>query len=410
MIDAAALSNPQLIFLIGGVIILTVLVKSGVERLGAPPLVGFIALGFLLNLAHLRFDVLAEGGRELFRLLAEIGVFTLMFRIGLESDIAGLLRQLRRASFVWLGGVAASGALGYATAAWVLGLAMLPSLFVAIALTATSVGVSVALWHEAGALGSPTGRLLLVLAELDDISGILLMALLLAVAPVLLSGQGEGVLLLVAETGGLLLLKLAVFLLWCYAFAVLFESRITGFFRRGAAPPAPMLVVAGMGIVIASLAGMLGLSIAVGAFFAGLVFSRDPASDKIDASFNALYELFTPFFFVGIGLLIDPRGLDAALGLGLALLAAAVVGKSLGHGLPAFWSAGWSGGVLVGVSMVPRAEIAMIVMEQGLNLGEWAVPPEVYAAMVLVSAATCLITPLAVRRLLQQWPEVARER
>jgi Kef-type K+ transport system membrane component KefB len=407
VIDAAFSSHPQLILLIGSVIILTVLLKSGLERLGVPSLVGFIALGFLLNLAHLRFDVLAGGGRELFRLLAEVGVFTLMFRIGLESDIVGLLQQLRRASAVWLGGVAASAALGYATAAWVLGLALLPSLFVAIALSATSVGVSVALWHEAGALGSPTGKLLLVLAELDDISGILLMALLLAVAPVLLSGQGEGLWFILGQTGGLLLLKLAVFLVLCYGFAVLFESRVTGFFRHCAAPPAAMLLVSGMGIVIASLAGLLGLSIAVGAFFAGLVFSRDPASDKIDASFTALYELFTPFFFVGIGLLIDPRGLDAALWLGLALLAAAVLGKSLGHGLPTLRSAGWSGAVLVGVSMVPRAEIAMIVMEQGLNLGEWAVPPEVYSAMVLVSAATCLITPLAVRRLLHRWPEMA---
>ena len=400
------LSHPWLILLIGVIIVLAILVKSGLRRLGLPPLVGFIALGFLLNLAHIEFGLLDTGAQHIFQWLAEIGVITLLFRIGLESNLTGLLRQLRRASLVWLGGVTVSAALGYLAAAFV-GLALIPRLFVAIALTATSVGVSVSIWHEAGVLETPTGELLVDVAEMDDVSGIIFMALLFAIAPVLKSGQNAALFSLVFETGALLLLKLGLFGLLCYGFAHYLEDHVTIFFRRFGTPPAPMLVVAGLGFIMASLAGVLGFSLAIGAFFAGLVFSRDPEAVRIDASFDSLYELFSPFFFVGLGLHLDPRGLSGALGLGLVLLIAGVVGKLLGHGFPALPSLGWSGAILVGVSLAPRAEIAMIIMEQGLKLGRWAVPSEVYAAMVLVSAATCVITPFVVRSLLTRWPEAA---
>lgn len=276
----------------------------------------------------------------------------------------------------------------------------------AIALTATSVGVSVGIWHEAGALDSPQSELLVDVAEMDDISGIILMALLFAVAPVLHRGANLEVWPIALKTGILLLLKLVLFALLCYGLAHYLESRITGFFRRFATPPAPMLVVVGLGFIMASLAGLLGFSLAIGAFFAGLVFSRDPDAVRIDAAFDSLYELFSPFFFVGLGRHLDPRGLSGALALGLALLLAGAAGKIVGHGFSALPVLGWSGALLLGVSMVPRAEIALIIMEQGLTLGEWAVPTEAYAAMVLVSAATCLFTPFVVRSLLKGRPGV----
>ena len=97
--------------------------------------------------------------------------------------------------------------------------------------------------------------------------------------------------------------------------------------------------------------------------------------------------------------------LVVALGLGLVLLLGAFLGKTIGTGAPTWVVLGGSGAVLVGLSMVPRAEIAMIVMEQGLELGSWAVPSEAYAAMVMMSAATCIFSPLAVRHLLKRWPQ-----
>ncbi|MFP3868375.1 MAG: cation:proton antiporter [Desulfobacteraceae bacterium] len=399
------ISHPLVILLVGILVVLAMLAKSGCHRAGIPPLIGYILLGFLLSCIDVQVGCVA-GCHEIFKLLAEIGVIVLLFRIGLESNVSGLLHQLRRASLIWVAGVLCSGLLGYLAAALILGLPLISSLFVAIALTATSIGVSVAAWQDAQALNSSTGELLIDVAELDDISGIVLMALLFAVVPVLQGQANKSLLPVVGLTAILLLAKLAGFGTFCSLFSLWIERQVTEFFARITSPPHLALVVAGISFMMAALAALLGFSVAIGAFFAGLVFSRDPQAVKIDASFEALYDFFSPFFFIGIGLNIDPGAISAGLELGLLLLVVAILGKLLGHGLPAVITLGWTGALVLGLSMIPRAEIAMIIMERGLSLGSWAVPPAVYAAMVLVLATTCIISPITVRPLLRRWPQI----
>ena len=88
---------------------------------------------------------------------------------------------------------------------------------------------------------------------------------------------------------------------FCLVFARYAERRIVRFIRA-AAPPGPILIVTGIGIVIAGTAGQLGFSLAIGALFAGLVFSRDPEVVRMETLFGPIHELFMPFFFVAIGL------------------------------------------------------------------------------------------------------------
>jgi Kef-type K+ transport system membrane component KefB len=171
-----------------------------------------------------------------------------------------------------------------------------------------------------------------------------------------------------------------------------------------------MLAVAGIGIIIAAVAGLIGFSLAIGAFFAGLVFSRDPEAVRMEASFLPVYELFSPFFFIGIGLKIDPDSFTSALGLGCILAVAAIAAKVIADGIPVSLMRGMTGGLLIGISMVPRAEIAMVIMQKGLTLGDWAVPKQVFGAMVVVSAATCILSPVAVRVMLREWPQGREER
>ena len=116
-----------------------------------------------------------------------------------------------------------------------------------------------------------------------------------------------------------------------------------------------MLEVVGVGFIIAAVAGLLGFSAAIGAFFAGLLFSRDSEAVKMDASFGALYELFTPFFFIGIGLNIEPRALNTGLIMGSVLLIAAVLGKLIGAGIPAYFATDLTGATLIGFSIILRA-------------------------------------------------------
>lgn len=393
--------------MVGVVIVLALLLRAAFKRLSLPPLTGFLLLGFGMRWLDYRLGIFSSESLEIFHLLAEIGIIALLFRIGLESKIAGLFHQLRRASFIWIGDVLVSGVLGYAFCHFILGLGLVPSLFVGTAMTATSVGVSVGVWHDAGAIKSSIGELLIDVAELDDISGILLMALLFALAPVLKSGaaMSTSLGLMVLRTSGILLLKLLGFGAFCAFFSLYIERHLTLWFERVSHPPVSMLVVAGVGFIMAALAGLVGFSSAIGAFFAGLVFSRDPESVKLDASFEPVYELLSPFFFIGIGLNIDPAVIGAGLSLGALLLVVAVLGKIAGDGLGTLLTVGWTGAILVGVSMIPRAEIAMVIMNKGLRLGPWAVPSQVYAAMAVASFSTCVLSAFAVRALLTRWPQ-----
>jgi Kef-type K+ transport system membrane component KefB len=252
-------------------------------------------------------------------------------------------------------------------------------------------------------LNSQQGRLLIDTAELDDISGVVLMALLFASLPAI-RDTGGALLPALGATSAVFLAKLVAFAAFCALFARFMEKPLISSFKRLESPPEPMIMAAGVALIIASGADFLGFSLAIGAFFAGLVFSRDPRTVKMEASFQPLYDFFSPFFFVGIGLEIAPGALVDGLGLGALLLLVAVLGKVAANFLPVWLMSGAGAGLVIGASMVPRAEIAMVIMQQGLAQGAWAVPQRVYAAMVVVTAGTCLLAPLAVRTLLERRP------
>jgi Kef-type K+ transport system membrane component KefB len=405
MLGFADESIPFLILLFGGLLVAAMLLRAGMERLGVPPLVAFLGAGVALRVADARWGVLAADSAEVLEVLGRLGVICLLFRAGLESDLPGLLGQLRRASVLWVGNLAISAAVGFAAAYWWLDLGPAASIFVAAALTATSVGVTVAVWQDAGRLKSPTGELLVDVAELDDISGVLILAVLMAVAPELRGGVSAETFPAAAEALGWVLVKLLAFGAVCFLFSRYAERRLTGFFQRFERAPDPMLTVAGVAFILAAVAGLLGFSVAIGAFFAGLAFSRDPQAVRMEASFDAVYDLLVPFFFIGIGLAMDPSAMGGAPAAALVLVAAAVVGKILANAGPGLLLADPRAALLLGISMVPRAEIAMVIMDKGRSLGDWAVSAETFGGMVLVSAATCLGTPLVLRPLIRRWGE-----
>jgi len=156
------------------------------------------------------------------------------------------------------------------------------------------------------------------------------------------------------------------------------------------------------------VAAWLEFSAALGALFAGLAFSRDPEAVNIDAGFSGVYHLLAPFFFIGIGLAVEVDAIGAALWIGLVLTLVAIAGKVLGAAIPSLLTTGSAGATLIGVSLVPRAEITMIIMERARQLGDWAVPAELFAAFVLVSVLTCLVAPIVLELLFRRWPEDVR--
>ncbi len=392
------------ILLVASVIVLCAVVRFALQRVHVPAIVGYFAIGIALRLVDDAWGIMGPGGHRIFTFLAEMGVVVLLFRVGLESKVERLLRRLRTASVIFVGDVVVSGAVGFFAARYLVGWGLIPSLFVSVALTATSVGISVSIWQDAGRLTTSAGEIMLDVAELDDLSGVLLMALLLAMAPALRGTLGHEFVPMLGALFGTFLVKLIALGLFCVLFSRYAERHVTETFQRIHSGSGALLMVLGIGIIVAAGAELLGFSVAIGAFFAGLMFSRDPTSVKLDVSFASLHDLFAPFFFVGIGLELHPSALSAGFVPIAVLLVAAAVGKLLGNGGTTWMTSGRTAALLIGVSMLPRAEIALIVMQRGLDLGDWAVPSEAYAAMVAISAILALAVPIVLRRIFERHP------
>ncbi len=403
--SASEINEPFLILLIGVIAILAVLLQSRMKALGIPSLAGFILLGFAIRAIDTQVGFLTEQALRIFDLLGKIGVICLLFRIGLDSDVVRLVKQIRHAAVIYAAGVIVNGVAGFSVAHWLLGADTIPSIFVGVALTASSVGVAVAVWQDSSALNTTAGDLLVDAAELNDLSGVVFVALLFAVAPVIRGGPIGEALPALGRTLLIVLVKLIGFSALCLLFSRFAEKRYTRFFSRVETNPGFTITLAATAFVLAAVAGLLGFSVAIGAFFAGLVFSRDPDAVRMEASFSTIYNLFVPFFFIGIGLSFDPQAAVSSLGIGAVLSVVAILPTFLavtGSSLP-FMNG--RAAVLIGLSKIPRAEITMIIMQTGRNMGSWAVPAEIFGAMVVVSLVTSTAIPLLLKRLFILWPD-----
>lgn len=395
-------SEYGLLIVLGALLILSPLTRSALERLGIPALVGYIGLGLLLNIVDQSWAVTTPQFDSVLSVLASLGVVALLFRVGLKSHTEALLAKLPDAALIWLGDVTANLILGFTVSYYVLGFTIETALVVATATSATSVAVSVGVWEETNKLDTSTGRLLLDVAELDDLSAVLLLAVVLAVVPVLQAGGGD-VLVSAGVATSMVLAKLVIFIVGCYIFAYYLEANFTRFSREvEGSTTALTITILGAGLAIAAVAGYLGFSLAIGALFAGLAFSRDPEAVRVKGRFSYFHDFLTPFFFIHIGLEMSANAFLTSLGLGLVFVAVATAGKLLGVTGFALLSLPRSDAILLGVSMVPRAEIALVVVYQCRQLGEGLVSDELFAAMVLMSIVTSMAAPMLARRQLSK--------
>jgi Kef-type K+ transport system membrane component KefB len=399
---------PALVFIFGCLVVICLLAKAALDRLSLPPILGYLVIGTLLSVLGSQLPLRGESGETVLTFLSAIGVVVLLFRVGIESDLHALMEEFSKAAAVWLPNMLISGLPGYFVTRHLLSYEFVPSLFVGVAMTATSIGVSVAVWQETEQLKTKEGRLLLDTAELDDISGVGLMALLFAIAPVLggRGGAGSGEARLLPSLGveaGLFALKFGIFVAAILALGRYLEAPLAHSARHVGNKATVLIFVVGLGFSIAGLAGWMGLSLPIGALFAGLLLSRHRKDYGFQPFYKGLYLLFVPFFFVHIGYQVDPAVALGALGAGTALALVAILGKIAGTGAVTWLFTGAYGVLLIGASMVPRAEITMVVIQRGKALGEWAMPDELYAAMVFVSAATCLGTALFLHWALRHW-------
>jgi len=366
------------------------------DRLGAPRVIGELCAGVLLGPSVLG---LIEPN-EVIRLLAEIGIILLLFEVGFETDLGRLVRAGGKSAGLALVGFAAPFLLGFALCRYVFDLSLLVSMFVGGTLTATSIGVTVRILDEIGQGSSQEGQIVLGAAVIDDVLGVVLLAVLYEFSltgSVGLINAGQ----VLAFVGGFFVL--APMIAKLLSIGIYRMHAVSS--SSGVIPTALVALV----LAFAALAHVFGAPELLGGFAAGIALSRRfflplGISLKVGAEFDRdvrdqmrpIIQLFTPVFFVMVGLSLDLSAVDWGSAFiwffSLALAVVAIGGKLVG-GL--IVNEKLHSRIVIGMAMVPRGEVGLIFAELGRVSGVF--DAEVYAGVVLVIAYTTLLSPFWIR-------------
>jgi Kef-type K+ transport system membrane component KefB len=347
------------------------------ERLHQPGIVGEIAAGILIGPSVLGWIA----PNAFLGALAQLGVMFLLFRVGLEVNSSELIGVGGRATLVAMLGAAAPFFLGWGILLlW--GRPHLEAIFTGAAMVATSVGITAQMLARKGLLEARASRIILAAAVIDDVLGLLVLALASNLARGKVNLLGLGLTALVAA--GFTVLVAA----WGSRAVGRVAPRVQERLRVGEAQFALSMCLL-FGLSAAAI--YAGVAAIVGAFLAGMALSAS-AGPRVRDLTQGVTELLVPFFLVGIGLELDLRALGSrsTLLLALAILAAAVLSKLAGCGLGAL-RLGRADALRIGIGMVPRGEVGLIVAQLGFAMG--VVSPPVYGAVVCMAVATTLIAP-----------------
>lgn len=398
-------------------------------RLGFPAVLGELLLGVVLGnlgLVGLHFfDQIPQD--PIIAFIAELGVIVLLLQIGLETRLADLVKVGPQASLVAIIGVVAPFLIGLLLAGPLLlpGQSQNTYLFLGATLAATSVGITGRVFRDLGKLDLPAARIVLGAAVIDDVLGLVILAVVSSLVQAGSVSSGE-VLLIIAKSVVFLAGSIGIGR-WVAPHSSRWLARID---QGHSMLFAQVLATA---LFLAWLAHLAGLAPIIGAFAAGLlfepVFLKDFRIPQVVADVEPLLAdspagvkekirsvllrhthhqhehmiepigyFFVPVFFVLTGMQVDLRAFadPATLGIALGITAAAIIGKLL-SGV----AAGKAGRWLVGWGMVPRGEVGLIFAMAGRQLG--VMDEGLFSAVVVMVILTTLATPPVLTALLRRW-------
>ncbi len=347
------------------------------ERLKQPPVVGELAAGILIGPSVLAWVAPAD----LLSVLAELGVMFLLFRVGLELRDFQLTKVGLDALIVAVLGVLIPFFCGLAIMVAV-GHQHVEAIFVGAALVATSIGITARVLASKGLLQERASKIILAAAIIDDVLGLLVLAVVSAVA------KGE---VNITELG--LTTVLAVgFTLIVATWGTRTMTRIVPQMERRLQTgevqfTLSMVLLFGLSL----LAIYAGVAAIIGAFLAGMALANSVDHRTAEMT-SGVTELLVPFFIAGIGLHLDLTVFrnTRTLVLGLAVLLVACASKFVGCGLGAI-RLGWGDAARIGTGMIPRGEVGMVVAQIGL--GFQVITEEVYAIVVFMAIGSTVLAP-----------------
>ncbi|RMF87173.1 MAG: cation:proton antiporter [Nitrospinota bacterium] len=396
---------------VGGEICEVYLKQPGVlGELIAGMLIGPYALGGYITIPRLGplFVLPSTGGEvtgipvstELYA-FAQIAAVILLFMAGLETDLRQFLRYGGPATVIAVGGVITPFVLGAWTTV-LFGFApsfMHPTaLFMGAIMTATSVGITARVLSDIGRLDTPEGVSILAAAVVDDVLGILVLAMVVSI-----SREGA------VSLGALGMIGAKAFGFWIglTAAVILLSRYIERFLNAFVSKGATLALALALCFVAAATAELFGLAMIIGAYAMGLGLSEREIAHRLEKALAPIYAFMVPVFFAVMGMLVNFHAMQGALMFGLVLSFLGVISKIFGCGLPAL-AVGFNrvGGFRIGIGMLPRGEVALIVA--GVGLSASVINSAEFGVAIMMTLITTLIAPIVLVPAFQRGGEGTR--
>lgn len=370
------------------------------SRLGQPPVLGELLIGVVLgNATYLGISAFEPMKADhTMDVLARLGVVLLLFQVGLESTVKEMMKVGWVSLIVAVLGVITPFGLGWGVSALVLPQhSVYVHIFIGATLTATSVGITARVLKDLGKGQTPEARIILGAAVIDDVLGLIILAV---VSGVIQSADSGGT--LAYSDVGMIMLKATGFLFGALVIGVTFSGRL--FWLASKMQGHGVLLASALSVcfLFSYFASVVGLAPIVGAYAAGLILEsvhfegfREKGEHELEVLLEPLASFLVPIFFVMMGMHVDLASFARMDVLSLALLitVAAVLGKqacalgAMGRGLDK---------MSIGIGMIPRGEVGLIFANIGLGLtigGEPVIDSSVYSAIVVMVIVTTLVTP-----------------
>jgi len=321
----------------------------------------------------------------------------LLFMVGMETDISLFMRYSLAGSVIGIGGVVISFLFGDLTAVFLsnlisskpLGFMSPEALFLGTISTATSVGITARILSEKRKMDSSEGVTILAGAVIDDVLGIIVLALVL------------GILSASKTTGdinwkhiGLIAGKTLSIWLIATALGLLLSRKISSFLKFFKGRSNIALMGLGLALILGGLFEEAGLAMIIGAYIMGLSISKTDVTYVIQEKLHPIYEFLVPLFFCVMGMLVDFKTLTSLpiIIFGVIYSILAIVSKLIGCSIPAlFFNFNLRGAMRIGMGMVPRGEVALIIA--GIGLASGFLPTQIFGVSIIMTLVTTMISP-----------------
>lgn len=390
-------------------------------RINLPPVLGELVGGVIVGVSALGLLIFPEGGAtasdsllmqflqatssltpetapavfsaqaEVISVLSELGVIILLFEIGLESDLKELIRVGPQAAIVAVVGVVTPFVLGTVGLVYLFHLDIIPSVFAGAALTATSIGITAKVLSEINRLTSSEGQIIIGAAVLDDILGIIVLAV---VASLVKTGEIQVINIVY------LMISAATFLIGAILIGRLLRPFYVNLINQMKTRGQLLLVSLSFAFVLSYIAQVIQLEAILGSFAAGLVLAETEKRKELEEQILPIADIFVPIFFVCVGAKTDLSVLNPAIpsnreGLIIAafLIVVAILGKVV-TGFSIFGQPNLNK-LAIGVGMIPRGEVGLVFA--GVGSASGALSPSTDAAIIMMVILTTFVAPPLLR-------------